>query len=41
MPSRKERKEKEGRGKMSVRPSVCRSVCLSHAGILSRRLNIS
>jgi len=24
-----------------VRPSICLSVCLSHAGILSKRLNIS
>ena len=28
-------------GKMSVRPSVRPYVCLSHAGILSKRLNVS
>jgi len=28
-------------GKMSVRMSVCLSACPSHAGILSKKLNIS
>jgi len=31
---------KRGRGKMSVHPSVCLSVCLSHAGIVSKPLNV-